>query len=209
MSPQRGIIPKRMVKSDSQKLNRLRMLAWLRRTVVPVAGLAVAAGIMLGIVYVYWKNPDIFVELKALGYLGAFVISIILNATIILPVSSMAVIMTLGATLPTPAFVGLLGGLGAGIGEMTGYVVGRSGRRLLTKSRVYLRIESWVDKWGWLAVFVLSIFPFVFDIVGITAGALRMPLWKFFVACWTGRTISYTVMCYLASWGFKAIPWFN
>jgi membrane protein DedA with SNARE-associated domain len=198
-----------MDKLDSRKLSRLRTLAWLKRTLVPAAGLVVAAGIMVGIVYVYWKNPYIFQELRALGYLGAFVISIILNATIILPVSNMAVMMTLGATLPTPAYVGLLGGLGASIGELTGYVAGRSGRRLLTKSGVYLRVEAWVNKWGWIAVFFLSIFPFVFDIVGITAGALRMPLWKFFVACWAGRTISYVVMVYLASWGFRAIPWFN
>ncbi len=169
----------------------------------------IAIGIMFGIVYLYLQNPNIFKELRAFGYLGAFLISIILNATIILPVSNMAVIMTLGATLPTPAFVGLLGGLGAAIGEMTGYVAGRSGRRLLTKSGVYLRIETWVKRWGWIAVFFMSIFPFVFDIVGIIAGALRMPLWKFFVACWLGRTISYTFMAYLASWGFKAIPWFN
>lgn len=184
-------------------------LRWLRKRLVPLVGLLAAIAIMVGIVYFYFQNPNIFRELRAYGYLGAFVISVILNATIILPVSNMAIIMTLGATLPSPVIVGVVGGIGAAIGELTGYIAGRSGRGLLAKSSVYNRVEGWVKRWGWIAVFVLSIFPFVFDIVGIIAGALRMPLWKFFVACWLGRTISYVFMSYMASLGFKAIPWFN
>jgi membrane protein YqaA with SNARE-associated domain len=187
----------------------VRVLGWLRKRIVPLTGLLLAIAIMVGIVCFYFQNPDIFRELRAYGYLGAFVISVILNATILLPVSNMAIIMTLGATLPSPVIVGVLGGLGAAIGELTGYMAGRCGRGLFAKISVYNRVEGWVKRWGWIAVFVLSIFPFVFDIVGIIAGALRMPLWKFFVACWLGRTISYVFMAYMASLGFKAIPWFN
>jgi membrane protein YqaA with SNARE-associated domain len=204
-----GIIPQHMDETKAEKQGSVWWLAWLRKRLVPLAGLLLAIAIMVGIVCFYFQNPDIFRELRAYGYLGAFVISVILNATILLPVSNMAIIMTLGATLPSPVIVGVLGGLGAAIGELTGYIAGRSGRGLLAKISVYNRVEGWVKRWGWIAVFVLSIFPFVFDIVGIIAGALRMPLWKFFVACWLGRTISYVFMAYMASLGFKAIPWFN
>jgi membrane protein YqaA with SNARE-associated domain len=187
----------------------LRKLAWLKRRIIPAVGLLIAIAIMVGIVLFYRQNPGIFRELRTLGYLGAFIISVILNATVILPVSNMAIMMTLGATLPSPVIVGIVGGLGAGIGELTGYIAGRSGRRLLSKSGVYLRVEGWVRRWGWIAVFIMSIFPFIFDVVGIIAGALRMPLWRFFVACWLGRTVSYVFMTYLASLGFRAIPWFG
>lgn len=190
-------------------LGGMKKLVWFRRRLLPALGLLVALAIMVGIVYLYWRNPYIFRELRGYGYLGAFIISIILNATIILPVSNMAIMMTLGATLPSPLFVGLAGGIGAAIGEMTGYIAGRSGRGLLAKNKVYTRVEGWVKRWGWIAVFIMSIFPFVFDIVGIIAGALRMPFWRFFLACWAGRTISYVFISYLASLGFKAIPWFN
>ena len=95
--------------------------------------------------------------------------------------------------MPMPWLVGVVGGLGAGIGEMTGYLAGRSGRGLLARNKVYNRVEGWVKKWGWLAVFVIVDCPFAFDVVGIIAGALRMPVWKFFIACWLGRTISYIV----------------
>jgi membrane protein YqaA with SNARE-associated domain len=191
------------------KTGRRGILVWLKKRLVPLAGLIFAIAIIVGVVYVYLQNRDIFEELKGYGYAGAFVISVILNATVILPVSNMTVIIALGATLPSPYIVGLAGGIGAAIGEMTGYIVGRSGRGLLAKNKVYARVEGWVKRWGWIAVFVMSIFPFLFDVVGIIAGAMRMPLWKFFLACWLGRTIVYVLVAYLASLGLRAIPWFG
>jgi uncharacterized membrane protein YdjX (TVP38/TMEM64 family) len=89
---------------------------------------------------------------------------------------------------------------------MTGYLAGRSGRGLLARSKAYMRVEGWVKKWGWLAVFIMSIVPFAFDVVGIIAGALRMPVWRFLVAVWLGRTISYIAAIYLASLGLKFLP---
>lgn len=172
---------------------------WLRKKAGPILGLVVVVAIVGSLAYLYFKYPGVLDRLKGYGYLGAFIISVILNASVILPISNMAVIISLGATLPSPVLVGLAGGLGAGIGELTGYLAGRSGRSLLTKSELYNRVERWVKKWGWIAVFILSVFPFAFDVVGIIAGALRMPLWRFFLACWLGRTISYVVVAKVAS----------
>lgn len=186
------------------------VLGWLRGKIIPLVSLLLVIAIVVCIVYFYWRNPGIFKELKAYGYLGAFIISIILNATIILPVSNMAIMMSLGATLPLPFVVGLVGGFGAAIGELTGYVAGRSGRGLLARSHMYGRIEGWVMRWGWLAIFVFSVVPFVFDLVGIAAGALRLPLWKFFIPCWLGRTVLYVFMVTMAALGLKIIlPWFG
>ena len=195
---------------DTGKSTRVKAIfSWIRKRLVPLASLLAALAIVITVGYIYLRNPHFFDNLKAYGYLGVFIISVILNATIIIPVSNMTVIMALGATMPLPYLVGLVGGLGAGIGEMTGYVAGRSGRDLLARNKIYQRVEGWVKRWGWIAVFILSLFPFVFDVVGIIAGAMRMPVWKFFVACWLGRTISYVTVAYLASVGFKAIPWFG
>jgi membrane protein YqaA with SNARE-associated domain len=121
----------------------------------------------------------------------------------------MLVMMAIGAAMPMPWLVGITGGIGAAIGEMTGYLAGRSGRGLLAKSKVYARVEGWVKKWGWLAVFILAIFPFAFDVVGIIAGALRMPVWRFFLACWVGRTVLYVAMVWGAAQGLNILPWFR
>lgn len=185
------------------------VLARLKKNIIPISGLLVAIVLVVVIAYIYFKYPGFFDTLKNYGYLGVFIISVFLNATLIVPVSNMTVIFAMGATLPAPWLVGIIGGISAGIGEMTGYIAGRSGRNILAKNKVYARVETWVKKRGWIAVFILSIFPFVFEVVGIIAGALRMPVWRFFVATWLGRTIIYITVAYLGHYGFKALPWFS
>ena len=185
-------------------------MGWLRRKIIPLAGLLLVVAITVGIFYLYRQYPGRIEELKTYGYLGAFVISVTLNATLILPVGNVLILAALGATMPSPVVVGLVGGAGAAIGEIIGYIAGRSGRRLVARSQIYSRVEGWVQKWGAMAIFVFSLVPFVFDLVGIAAGALRFPFWKFLLFCWLGRTILYVVCVSLFAWGFKIVlPWFG
>ena len=194
------------VTNEAQKPHN-RFVAWLKRSSVPLASLLVAMAIFVIVGWLYLRYPGFFDSLKGYGYLGVFVISLILNATVIIPVSAMAIISSLGGALPSPFLVGVVGGIGAAIGEMTGYIAGRAGRDLLAKNKIYIRVEGWVQRWGMFAVFVLSIFPFLFDIVGIIAGATRMPVWKFFIACLLGRMILYVAVAYIGSALFDFLPW--
>jgi membrane protein DedA with SNARE-associated domain len=181
---------------------------WLRRHIGPLAGLLLVVAVTAGIVYVYSRYPGLIEDLQTYGYLGALVISIIFNATLILPAGNILILAALGAALPLPGLVGIAGGTGAAIGEITGYVAGRSGRSLVSNAPMYGRVERWLERWGWLAVFVFSVFPFIFDLVGIAAGALRYPFWKFLLFCWLGRMLLYILVALLASWGFGLIlPW--
>ncbi len=205
-----------MEESTPLKPAKAGIWAWLKKRVVPLSGLLVSIVIVAVVGYVYFTHRDFFSNLQRFGdrpaliaYGTTFLISVFLNATVIVPVSNMTVILALGAILPMPWLVGLAGGLGAVIGEMTGYIAGRSGRNLLAKNKTYVRVEGWVKKRGWIAIFFLSAFPFVFDIVGIIAGALRMPVWKFMIPTFAGRTTSYIVVAYLGAYGFKALPWFS
>jgi membrane protein YqaA with SNARE-associated domain len=185
-------------------------LHWLRRRIIPIAGLVLVLGIMAAILYLKYSHPEILDELENYGYLGAFIVSIIFNATLILPAGNMLIQMTLGATTLSPVLLGLASGAGATIGEITGDVAGRSGRGLITKSKMYGRVEIWVKKWGVLTIFVFSIVPLVFDLVGIAAGALRVPFWKFFIACMLGRILLYITMIWLVSLGFDwIIEWLD
>jgi membrane protein YqaA with SNARE-associated domain len=182
---------------------------WFKKHYLALLGLLLTLGIIAAVSVVYFKNPNIFEELKGYGYAGVFVASVFMNATLIIPVSFMAILMAMAVVLPYPIIVGLVGGIGAGIGEMTGWLAGRSGRGLISKTNIYTKVEKWVIKWGWIAIFVLSMFPLFFDVAGIIAGAMRMPAWKFFLACWLGRTITYVTVAYLASIGIHALPWLN
>ena len=177
---------------------------WFRRRVVPILALLLIVAIIAVIFYLYRAHPEKIEELQEFGYLGAFIISITLNATLVLPAGNFLVIAALGAALPSPTLVGLIGGLGAAIGEITGYAAGYSGRAIISRRQVYYRLERWVKKWGALTIFLLSVAPIVFDIVGLAAGALRFSFWKFFIATWLGRSILYIAIAWAGAMGWEA-----
>jgi membrane protein DedA with SNARE-associated domain len=182
----------------------------MKDKIIPALGLIFVLAVTVGIFFFYRAHPSLVKELEGYGYLGAFIISVILNATLILPVGNILILTALGTTMPSPVLVGLAGGAGAAIGEITGYIAGRSGRSLISKRQLYNRVEGWVRKWGILPIFIFSLVPLIFDLVGIAAGALRVPFWKFFLFCWLGRTILYVGFISLAALGLKIImPWFG
>jgi len=178
---------------------------WVRNRLIPILGLVLVIGIVAGVFFFFRSYPERIEALEGYGYLGVFIISVLLNATIVLPAGNFLVLATMGAVLPSATLVGLAGGLGAAVGELTGYAAGYSGQAIVTRRRVYTRLKGWVEKWGMLTIFILSIVPFVFDLAGMAAGVIRFPLWKFFLACWLGRTILYLVIAWGGALGWEAL----
>jgi len=97
------------------------------------------------------------------------------------------------------------------LGEMTGYIAGYSGRSVAQRSRMYTRLEGWVVKRGFLAVFSFAFFPFLpLDLAGLVAGAMRFPVWKFLSACFLGKALLYILLLQSGVWGWEAIMrWLN
>jgi membrane protein YqaA with SNARE-associated domain len=178
---------------------------WVKNRLLPIVGLLLVVGIVAGVFFFYRSYPERVAALQGYGYLGVFIVSVLLNATIVLPAGNFLVLATMGAILPSATLVGLVGGLGAAIGELTGYAAGYSGQAIVSRQRVYTRLKGWLARWGMLTVFILSAAPLVFDLVGIAAGVLRFPLWKFFVACWLGRTILYLIIAWGGVLGWEAL----
>jgi len=178
---------------------------WLRQRLIPLLILLVVIAVVAGVFYLYQAHPGKINELQQFGYLGAFIISVTLNATLVLPAGNFVVMAAFGATLPSATLVGLVGGLGAAIGEITGYVAGYSGQSMIQRRKVYQRLERWVKRWGTLTIFLLSIAPLFFDLAGLAAGALRFPFWKFFIATWLGRTILYIGIAWAGAMGWEAL----
>jgi uncharacterized membrane protein YdjX (TVP38/TMEM64 family) len=143
-------------------------------------------------------------ELGNFGYLGIFLISLVGNATIVLPVPTFMLVVAFGASF-NPFLVGVVSGLGGTIGEMTCYLLGFSGRGVVENRQLYDRCVRWLGKWGALTVFVFAATPSPFDVVGIVAGFLRYPFWKFFLASLGGKIIKYIVLALAGYWGWDFI----
>jgi len=143
---------------------------------------------------------------------GLFVLSMIWNSTVLVPIPSFWTYFLWGAIF-NPILVGLAGGSGAAVGELTAYMAGRTGRAIIHAKRrkIYSRVEDWLNRRGFIVVFLFNLVPFFpFDLVGIAAGASRFPLWKFFLACLAGRTLSYGFIAFAGSQGWvPPLPFLN
>ena len=152
---------------------------------------------------VYFR--DRIQDLKHYGYAAVFLVSLISNATVILPVPGLAVNSVLGGVF-NPWIVGLVGGAGQALGELTGYMAGYSGQTWVDENRTYDRLARWIQRYGILVIFALAVIPNpVFDVGGMIAGALRLPLWKFLAGCAIGGIIKNTVFALAGSYGLGVL----
>lgn len=160
--------------------------------------------IVVGITATVFVFRDRVEDFQTYGYLGAFVISLITGATIILPVPGIAVIFALGGAGYDPFLIGLAAGAGSALGEITGYMVGYSGQIVVENSRIYLKLKQWMRRRGSIVIFVASFVPNpFFDLAGAAAGMLRYPLWKFLLVCFLGKTPRNILVAYFGLGFFK------
>ncbi len=140
-------------------------------------------------------------SLGNLGYLGLFLIGLISNASIIAPVPGLIVLFTVSVIL-NPFWSALVYGIGSGLGEITGYLVGFSGKGIIEHQKYYPRLENWMKKFGGFTIILLALVPnFLFDVAGMVAGALKMPWYQFLIFVWLGRI----PRCLLITYGGSSV----
>jgi membrane protein DedA with SNARE-associated domain len=160
---------------------------------------------------IFWQRHNIMEfsrELTRYGmlkYVGVFIISAAASATIVIPVPGLAMTSAFGAFSANPwdpLWFGISSGLGATVGEMTGYMLGFSGRMAIPYTRTYERIVEWMGKWGSWTIFFLALIPNpLFDIAGMAAGILKYPAWKFILVGAAGRLPKHILFSYFGYWG--------
>lgn len=163
----------------------------------PWRSILVGVGTLLLAVLLAFVPADVMDSLGAYGYVGVFVLTLLASATIVLPSPALGAALLAGKTL-NPWLVGVLSGVAAGLGEITGYIAGYSGSPLAARSRFYPRIEQWVRQWGGLTIFALAAFPSpLIDLAGIAAGTMRMRVQTYLVACLSGKVLRFTLVAWV------------
>jgi uncharacterized membrane protein YdjX (TVP38/TMEM64 family) len=190
---------------NSHKQNEVGKGERLRHKAIPLLILFLVLAITVTLFLFFQQNPGKIKEFEKYGYPGAFLISLVSTATIILPAPGILLVIAIGATLNS-VLVGLSSALGASIGEMTGYMLGHSGRGFARSNKMLVRAERWMRRRGFMTVFLFSLIPFLpFDVVGVISGALRFPIWKFLLACLLGKTLLTIVLIQTGAWGWDAL----
>jgi membrane protein YqaA with SNARE-associated domain len=146
-------------------------------------------------------NPE---ALRAYGYGGVFLITLLGAATLFIPGPTMIATFVVGSML-NPVLVAIVAGLGSAFGESTGYLAGYASRAIITpqdqNTKWYQRIFHWMGMHPFLTIFVLDAVPnLIGDIAGLIAGRTKYSYLKFLIASFLGKTVRFSISSFL---GFK------
>jgi membrane protein YqaA with SNARE-associated domain len=177
---------------------------WWHAWVKPI--IAGIAFILLNIVaYIWLTSPEgerILSSLRDYALPGAFLVMLIANATVIVPVPWPAIFIPIANQSGNIAAAIVVGAFGSVIGESVAFYVGRSGRGAVEQTRFYHWVKQQLEHpWRAFAIlFALSAPPNpFFDVAGITAGAMGLPFWLFFTAVFLARIIRIWLILSFAS----------
>ncbi|MBI4219769.1 MAG: VTT domain-containing protein [Chloroflexi bacterium] len=137
------------------------------------------------------------------GYVALFIVCAAGSLTLFLPVPGLALVFAAGPHL-NPALAALAASTGMTVGMLPSYVAGTKGivgfrDRLAGASpvirRALVRTEKWMGKIGATTSFAVAAIPNpIFDVAGLLAGSLRMPLWRFALGTFGGKAVQAFVV---------------
>ncbi len=165
-----------------------------------------AVVLVIGLSVFLYLNRSRVQELEEYGYPGIFLFNVLANATLILPVPGVLVTSLMGGVF-NPFWVALAAGSGAAIGELSGYLAGFGGQFVAERTPVYDQMEDWMKRYGTWAVLALAFIPNpLFDVAGLIAGTLRMPVLKFLAWCALGKILKMMLFAYGGATITRYIP---
>jgi membrane protein YqaA with SNARE-associated domain len=150
-----------------------------------------------------------------LGYPGVFLANLASTSTLFIPVPGLTAaaqaLIVSSANVLSPVWVGIFGGLGMALGEVTAYVAGMAAAFIVQEEEIRppRRLQPLIDKItrsvGWLmnhygmpTLFALSAVPNpLFEVAGWTAGATRFTFWRFMAAVIPGKVTRGILLAYL------------
>jgi membrane protein YqaA with SNARE-associated domain len=131
------------------------------------------------------------------GYLGVFIISFIGSVSVIFPIPYTLVLFGLGSILD-PVLIAISGGLGAALGEFSGYAIGYYGTSKISEQRrkkMNFMVKIF-DKYGPVAIFLFALTPLPDDLLFIPLGFMRYSFLKAFIPAILGKTLMTFIVAY-------------
>ncbi len=163
---------------------------------------------MLGEEFIAWSEMLI----AELGYLAILIVSFIGTSTILIPFPIYFIIFFAAGLGLNPLLVGLIAGIGSATGELTGYLMGMGGEKLVTRkmlakrkrlSNFVLYFTGLFKRYGFLVIVATSFLPFPFDFIGVLSGMSNYNIKKFYLAVLIGKTLKCLAIAYA---GYFTIP---
>lgn len=185
----------RRAQQPSAGTDRSTVRWWHSRTGLVIVRILLLLAVLALTVFLYRVRAQAE-RFAVYGYPGIFLATLLANATVFLPAPGVAVVFAMG-NIFHPLGVALAASLGGALGELSGYLAGFSGRAVIAEGRKYQRVADWVRRYGHYAIFVLAAIPNpLFDVAGVAAGVVKMPLKRFLLVCWLGQLCKMLLFAY-------------
>lgn len=187
-----------------------------------------AAFVTMGaFVGVYWAlviiYPDLTSPLVAVyswvygfsllaGYPGLFAICFLGNATVVIPFPYFVATFVFGGLRDPslqfvfdPMIVGLISGIGATIGDMTGYAIGYGGGHYIQSSQrhAFQQLLEAHPRLTPVVIWLLAVTPLPDDIVVVPLGAARYSWWKVMIPQALGKIMFLTGITWAGRLGLQ------
>src|SRR5215210_3520391 len=127
-----------------------------RRSLVRTIAIG-AVAVALNVLAYYYLPPDLARRLGALSYLGVFLITLLANATTIVPTPYIPVVACIAAQSDNLPLLIVAGALGSALGESVAFFIGRSGTAMFEETRLYVWVHRQLQH-PWRAFAVLFLF---------------------------------------------------
>lgn len=176
----------------------------------------------LSVLFVYWiliiVDPAVLSPLYSmyqwmkdlalfLGYTGSFLVSLVGNATVLFPFPYIGLPFILGGIQSTPGgpfvfdpwAIGIVSGVGASMGEMTGFLLGYAGGEFIEEEKrsMFRNFALCHPRLTPLVLWLLAATPIPDDVLVIPLGAAKYPWWKVAVPQIIGKSMFLTAI----AWG--------
>jgi len=133
------------------------------------------------------------------GYLGIFLISLLGATSVFIPIPSSVVIFILSSqTAFDPLLIAVFAGVGAAVGELSGYLIGLGGRRVISeryKKKVDILMRLF-QRFGPIVIFVFALTPLPDDLLFIPLGVMRYKILHAFIPALIGKFTSNLIIAY-------------
>ena len=133
------------------------------------------------------------------GYLGIFFISLLGATSVFIPIPSSVVIFILSSqTAFDPILIAVFAGSGAAVGELSGYLIGLGGRRVISerykkKMDILMRL---FQRFGPIVIFAFALTPLPDDLLFIPLGVMRYKILHAFIPALIGKFTSNLIIAY-------------
>lgn len=144
------------------------------------------------------------------GLWGMFVFALAANATILLNIPYSAVAILLAGFGLNPFVIALVAGVGAMVGEVTGYLIGWGGASLFARNnkKRFEKLRSLLEKKQGvtpLIIFAFGALPIPDDIVIVPLGMIRYSFWRMIVPMTLGKIVQNMYFALIGFYSFRAI----